>query len=134
MLGDLAFLHDVSSLVRPAGPSVGCGCTLVVVDNGGGGIFNFLPQADAARAGPVRAALRHPPAAPDVADVARGFGLDVPDVGSAGELDGALGATVGSAGLSVVRARVPDRVENVALHDRIHRAVADAVADAGGQR
>ena len=41
LLGDLAFLHDVSGLVNlPEVP-----CTFVVLDNGGGGIFSFLPQA-----------------------------------------------------------------------------------------
>ncbi len=41
LLGDLAFLHDVSGLVNvPEIP-----CTFVVLDNGGGGIFSFLPQA-----------------------------------------------------------------------------------------
>ena len=43
LLGDLAFLHDVSGLVNlPDLP-----CTFVVLDNGGGGIFSFLPQAAA---------------------------------------------------------------------------------------
>src|SRR6202042_84792 len=43
LLGDLAFLHDVSGLVNlPEVP-----CTFVVLDNGGGGIFSFLPQAGA---------------------------------------------------------------------------------------
>jgi 2-succinyl-5-enolpyruvyl-6-hydroxy-3-cyclohexene-1-carboxylate synthase len=42
LLGDLAFLHDVSGLVSlPDLP-----CTFVVLDNGGGGIFSFLPQAE----------------------------------------------------------------------------------------
>ena len=45
LLGDLAFLHDVSGLVNlPERP-----CTFIVVDNGGGGIFSFLPQAKALR-------------------------------------------------------------------------------------
>ncbi|HEX4081530.1 MAG TPA: thiamine pyrophosphate-dependent enzyme, partial [Acidimicrobiales bacterium] len=135
VLGDLAFLHDVSSLVGPVGP-VGPptgSCTLLVVDNRGGGIFNFLPQAGRVERGRFEQ-LFGTPAAPDVADVARGFGVPVHDVGTAGELDGALSATVGTPGLSVVRARVPDRVENVAVHDRLHQAVADAVDEVGGPR
>ena len=54
LLGDLTFLHDVSGLVNlPELP-----CTFVVLDNGGGGIFSFLPQATCSGAGGVRAALR----------------------------------------------------------------------------
>src|SRR6185437_7240391 len=64
VLGDLAFLHDVSGLVQVGrGPMEGS-CTLLVVDNGGGGIFNFLPQAtavDEARSGGQRRPPRpHP--------------------------------------------------------------------------
>ena len=55
LLGDLTLLHDVSGLVNvPEVP-----CTFVVLDNGGGGIFSFLPQAAALDAAGVRTALRH---------------------------------------------------------------------------
>ena len=47
LLGDLTFLHDVSGSGQPAGVR----CTFVVLDNGGGGIFSFLPQATSRRAG-----------------------------------------------------------------------------------
>jgi len=130
VLGDLAFLHDVSSLVRPSGPRPATSCTLVVVDNGGGGIFNFLPQA--AMLDPDRFELLFgTPQAPDVSEVARGFGLEVADANTPGELEDALEAAVGNGRLSVVRARVPGRKENVALHDRIHAAVARAASDTG---
>ena len=56
LMGDLAFLHDVSGLVNfdPAAR-----CTFVVVDNGGGGIFSFLPQATRARPRAFRDTLRY---------------------------------------------------------------------------
>ncbi|HMD46431.1 MAG TPA: 2-succinyl-5-enolpyruvyl-6-hydroxy-3-cyclohexene-1-carboxylic-acid synthase [Acidimicrobiales bacterium] len=126
LLGDLAFLHDASSLVRPAGPGLGR-CTLVVVDNGGGGIFSFLPQATALD-GVRFEQLFGTPQAPDVAAVATGFGLPVVEPVSLDDLAEALAHTVGHHPLAVVRVRVRGRADNVALHDRIHAAVAEAVA------
>jgi 2-succinyl-5-enolpyruvyl-6-hydroxy-3-cyclohexene-1-carboxylate synthase len=135
LVGDLAFLHDVSALVGPAtaGPgAAGPGsCTIVVVDNGGGGIFSFLPQA-AALAPERFEALFGTPQAPDVASVAGGFGVPTDDVGTLAELESSLGALVGRVPLGVVRARVPDRRANVALHDGVVAAVASAARAAAG--
>ncbi len=119
LLGDLAFLHDVSGLVNL--PDVGC--TFVVVDNGGGGIFSFLPQAASLDEGRFEELFGTPPAS-DVGAVARGFGLDVQEVTTLGALDEAL--EVPSPG--VVRVRVPDRQQNVALHGAIEEAVRRVVA------
>ncbi len=125
VMGDLTFLHDVSSLVRLAGPAWGASTTVVVVDNVGGGIFDFLPQATVVELDVFEQLFGTPPAV-DVARVAEGFGVPVSDVGTPHELDGALRAANLSGDLSVVRVRVPRRRENVALHERIHTAVADA--------
>jgi 2-succinyl-5-enolpyruvyl-6-hydroxy-3-cyclohexene-1-carboxylate synthase len=130
LLGDLAFLHDASSLVRPATAAdtttaQGTSCTLVVVDNGGGGIFNFLPQAAALPSDRFEQ-LFGTPQAPQVAAVARGFGLPVAEVDTAAGLVEALAETVGAHPLAVVRAEVPARQDNVAVHERLASAVAAA--------
>ena len=120
LLGDLAFLHDVSGLVNvPDLP-----CTFVVVDNGGGGIFSFLPQAGSLEAATFERLFGTPPTS-DLGAVARGFGIPVLDVSSLSELRAALSSPASQPQLSpaVVRVRVPGRAENVALHDEINEAV-----------
>ncbi len=116
LLGDLAFLHDVSGLVNP--PAVPC--TFVVVDNDGGGIFSFLPQATTLSPGVFESLFGTPPTT-NVGAVARGFGLPVTEVSKLSELEPALEAA--PAVPSLVRVRVPNRTENVAVHDAINQAV-----------
>ena len=50
LLGDLTFLADVGSLRELAGSEAPT--TIVVINNDGGGIFDFLPQADGERIEP----------------------------------------------------------------------------------
>jgi 2-succinyl-5-enolpyruvyl-6-hydroxy-3-cyclohexene-1-carboxylate synthase len=116
LLGDLAFLHDVSGLVNV--PDVPC--TFVVVDNGGGGIFSFLPQATTLAPEVFEALFGTPPTS-DVGAVARGFGLPVTEVSKLSELEPALASAPGQPAL--VRVRVPSRAENVAVHDALNQAV-----------
>lgn len=127
LVGDLAFLHDVSALVGPAGEDAPL--TVVVADNGGGGIFSFLAPATGLDAGTFERMFGTPQAA-DVASVAAGFGWVVEDIDEAGAGD-ALAAALGRAaergGRTVVRVRLPGRAENVTVHDRINAAVAAAV-------
>jgi len=47
VLGDLSFYHDLNGLL--AAKLHGLPCTIVVVNNDGGGIFSFLPQAEVPR-------------------------------------------------------------------------------------
>jgi 2-succinyl-5-enolpyruvyl-6-hydroxy-3-cyclohexene-1-carboxylate synthase len=114
LLGDLAFLHDVSGLVNLASIP----CTFVVVDNGGGGIFSFLPQATSMEPGVFEGLFGTPPTS-DIGAVARGFGLPVHAVTSLSELEPALAAPAPA----LVRVLVPGRAENVAVHDAINEAV-----------
>jgi 2-succinyl-5-enolpyruvyl-6-hydroxy-3-cyclohexene-1-carboxylate synthase len=120
VLGDLAFLHDVSGLVNlPEVP-----CTFVVVDNGGGGIFSFLPQATLLRPESFETLFATPPTS-DLGAVARGFGLPVQEVAKLSELEPALAAV--PPGPALVHVRVPSRADNVAVHDAINQAVRRAL-------
>ncbi len=127
VVGDLAFLHDVSALVRA--PTVEAPLTVVVVDNGGGGIFSFLDQA--AVLDPSRfERLFGTPQSQDIIDVATGLGWPATDVGPDDGIeafDRAVATAVGGRRCSVVRVRVPDRSTNVDHHRMLNRAVTDAV-------
>jgi len=128
LVGDLAFLHDLSALVRSADRHGSC--TVVVADNGGGGIFSFLPQAGALAPAEFERLFATPQAV-DVARAAAGLGIGVDDVGDMEELHRALAAVAArDEGIRVVRVRLPDRAQNVATHDEIHAAMSQAAAAA----
>jgi 2-succinyl-5-enolpyruvyl-6-hydroxy-3-cyclohexene-1-carboxylate synthase len=124
LMGDLAFLHDVSGLVNLPDPP--CPCTFVVADNGGGGIFSFLPQA--ASLDPVTfERLFGTPPTTDIAAVARAFGVTVHEVRTMSDLAAALDATADATAPTMIRAVVPGRSENVALHEELNEAVRHAL-------
>ena len=97
-------------------------CTFVVVDNGGGGIFSFLPQAGALEPEVFERLFGTPPRS-DIGAVARGFGLTVHEVTTMDELKAALDQPAPA----VIQVRVPGRAENVALHEAINQAVRRAL-------
>ncbi len=127
LVGDLTALHDVGALVDGlSGSATG---VLVVADNGGGGIFSFLSQAerlDGARF----EELFGTPRAIDLVAVASAFGHRGARVRTRGELDAALDAALATPGLHVVVADVPTREENVRVHDRWVDAALRAARDA----
>lgn len=131
VLGDLAFFHDLSALVGSGdgGAVTGAPCTVLVVDNGGGGIFEFLPQAGTVERDTFDRIFGTPQAA-DVVQAAAGLGLDTADVGTPDALDEILRAASTLKRHLVARVRVPARPGNVEVHRRIHAAVADALRQA----
>ena len=127
LVGDLAFLHDVSALVGPEGLEVDL--TVVVADNRGGGIFSFLDPASALDPGTFET-LFATPQAPDPASVAAGFGWSVDDVGpaaGAGGLEEALARRVGGGSRSVITVRLPGGAANVACHHDVTAGIVAAV-------
>jgi len=113
LVGDLTMLHDVSGLVEGVGV-VGGATVLVVVDNRGGGIFSFLPQATL---DPHRfEQLFATPRPHNLEAVAVAFGHQATSVSTLDELNIAIEKGLAGEGLSVVVAQVPSREENVLLH------------------
>jgi 2-succinyl-5-enolpyruvyl-6-hydroxy-3-cyclohexene-1-carboxylate synthase len=124
LVGDLAFLHDVSALVTVAGFSTAL--TVVVADNHGGGIFNFLAPATALDPGTFETLFATPQAA-GVESVATGFGWPVEVTGPELPLEVALDRSLARRGLGVIRVPLPPRAKNVAIHAEVNAEVVRAV-------
>jgi 2-succinyl-5-enolpyruvyl-6-hydroxy-3-cyclohexene-1-carboxylate synthase len=118
----VALTHDLGALL--CAPRLGLGIAIVLIDNGGGGIFDFLPVATQADAFEEHVAT---PTGLDFERAAALFGLEYAAPGTLGELRTALEAAVAppSATTTLIHVRT-DRAENV----RLHRAVWDAVSAA----
>lgn len=117
LVGDLSFLHDANGLLSTPRPDL----TIVVVNNNGGGIFSFLPQADYPEHFERVFAT---PAPVDLGSLVSAFGVEFDQIATPRELLAALRTS--KKGLSVLEVRT-DRKENVAVHRRITRAVVDVV-------
>jgi len=122
LLGDLCFLHDSNGLLGAV--DRGVDATFVVVDNGGGGIFSFLPQADMPDHFET---LFGTPQSVDVGALAAVYGIPVTEVGVPSELESALLAAVDRGGVQVLRVRT-DRNVNVTRHRQVWAAVADSLS------
>jgi 2-succinyl-5-enolpyruvyl-6-hydroxy-3-cyclohexene-1-carboxylate synthase len=121
LLGDLCFLHDANGLLGAR--DRGVDATLVVVDNHGGGIFSFLPQAELAEH---FESLFGTPQDVDLADLARTHGLAVDEVERAADLGPAVLRAVDAGGVRIVRVRT-DRARNVTRHREVWAAVTDSL-------
>ena len=123
LIGDLALLHDTGGLLGLA--ERGVDLAIVVIDNRGGGIFSFLPQARSLPA-PRFERLLATPHEVDLPSLVAVYGLPALRVHDADGLVPALTAAVHTPGPLVVVAPT-DRAANVAVHDELHAAVATAV-------
>ena len=120
LIGDLAFVHDANALVALA--DRGTDLRIVVVDNDGGGIFSFLPQADLLSPGRFEE-LFGTPLGVDVEMLARAHRIPSTTVTTADQLRRQLVEP----GPWMCRV-ASDRTRNVETHRAINAAVA-AVLD-----
>jgi 2-succinyl-5-enolpyruvyl-6-hydroxy-3-cyclohexene-1-carboxylate synthase len=118
LVGDLAFLHDLGGLLVAARAPV----TFVVVDNGGGGIFDFLPIAGHGRHFETR--FRTPQTA-DIGQLCAGAGVRYRAVKIGPALTAAVAEEHARAGASVIHVTV-DPAVNVARHQALWAEVAEA--------
>jgi 2-succinyl-5-enolpyruvyl-6-hydroxy-3-cyclohexene-1-carboxylate synthase len=113
-LGDVALAHDVGALLSAT--RLKLALTVVLVDNAGGGIFDFLPVASQTDAFEEHVAT---PTGLEAERVAALFGLRYEPVEELAAIREAPG--------TLLHVRT-DRAENVALHGRVHEAVAVRLA------
>jgi 2-succinyl-5-enolpyruvyl-6-hydroxy-3-cyclohexene-1-carboxylate synthase len=123
LLGDLAFLYDAGALLGINGRDLSL--DMIVIDNEGGGIFSFLPQASSLPRDRFERYWGTPQGA-DLLAIAGAYGVVASAVSSRAELDEFVaGAGKPGVRLAVVRS---DRAANVVAHDRLNAAVVEAVA------
>jgi 2-succinyl-5-enolpyruvyl-6-hydroxy-3-cyclohexene-1-carboxylate synthase len=131
LIGDVALAYDLGGLL--AAKRLSLKLTIVLVDNGGGGIFDFLPIAQLEMAQEYDIYTRHIATPPglDFAHAATLYGLayeraeTIPAFRTA--LERALSPQVGSA---IVQVQT-DRASNVELHRRVWDAVSETRAASG---
>lgn len=130
VVGDVSFLHDLNALV--AARLHGLSATIVLVNNDGGGIFSFLPQAAAANPGSGLPEhyeeLFGTPHGIDVGPIVTALGGEHRQVDAAG-LRVAIADSIGRPGVQVLELRT-DRARNVELHRDVAGVVARALASA----
>jgi 2-succinyl-5-enolpyruvyl-6-hydroxy-3-cyclohexene-1-carboxylate synthase len=119
LLGDLSFCHDLSGLLLAGGLTR----PVIVVNNGGGRIFDYLPQ----HGRPDFERLWRTPVAPEPGALARAFGLNHQRVTDAAGLERALGrSAAGSATAPGIVEAVIDAERSRAVHLAYWRRVAEA--------
>jgi 2-succinyl-5-enolpyruvyl-6-hydroxy-3-cyclohexene-1-carboxylate synthase len=124
LIGDVALAYDHSALGALRRCAEAPALTIVLVDNAGGGIFDFLPVG-----GPDQADVyeRHiaTPTGLEIAHICALYGLELMPIATAGQLHAALAVEASRPRLLHVRT---DRPANVALHRRVWDAVASVLS------
>ena len=133
LLGDVALAHDIGGLL--AARRLALKLTIVLIDNAGGGIFDFLPVSKAPIAlspdlgGTGEDLYTTHVATPtglDFADAARLYGLAHERVADLPSFRVALERALAREASSIVEVRT-QRAENVELHARVWREVSRAL-------
>lgn len=123
LVGDLTFLHDVGSLATAR--VLGVDLSIVVLDNGGGAIFEMLPYLRSLRESGAEAAYTQArelfvtPHDQDLVAVAGGFSATAERI-EPGEMVEALGRARSRPGVSVLVAKT-DPKAMFAAYDRLYR-------------
>jgi 2-succinyl-5-enolpyruvyl-6-hydroxy-3-cyclohexene-1-carboxylate synthase len=118
LIGDLSLYHDIGGLLA----AHGLDATLIVVDNGGGGIFRYLPQAGLEAFEPYWLT----PTGLDLADVARLYGLKLHCVDEVTGFRMAVRTSLVRPGVDLIQALIEPQA-SVEQHQRWWHAVEAAL-------
>ena len=119
MIGDVAMMHDINGLINVT--DRGIDLRIVIIDNNGGGIFSFLPQASSLDKERFEQ-LFGTPHNTDFVSLLAGHRVDC----VVAETRSQFNAAIERSGLSAVLVRTR-RDDNVVEHARINAAVASAL-------
>jgi 2-succinyl-5-enolpyruvyl-6-hydroxy-3-cyclohexene-1-carboxylate synthase len=129
LIGDVALAHDIGGLA--AARRLGLGVTILLLNNDGGGIFDFLPVASAEQPLGTRHAdvFQEHIATPHGLDFARAAalydcGFERP--GQLADLEAAVRRSIRCGGTQIIEIR-SDRMQNLALHRRVTDAAVRAL-------
>ena len=116
LIGDIALLHDVNGLINLASRKIDL--RIVVIDNNGGGIFSFLPQAQALDEAKFEKIFGTPHDA-NIKMLAQAHQINTHELTNISD----LAEVLSQRGPWLARV-VTDRQENVKVHERINQMVA----------
>ena len=116
LIGDIALLHDVNGLINLASRKIDL--RIVVIDNNGGGIFSFLPQAQALDEAKFEKIFGTPHDA-NIKMLAQAHQINTHELTNISD----LAEVLSQRGPWLARI-VTDRQENVKVHERINQMVA----------
>jgi 2-succinyl-5-enolpyruvyl-6-hydroxy-3-cyclohexene-1-carboxylate synthase len=121
VIGDISLYHDMNGLLAARRHNLNA--TIVLLNNDGGGIFSFLPQAEQ---GEHFEELFGTPHGLDFRHAARMYGLDYSLTATRDEFDDAVVRSFQREGVALIEVRT-DRNENLALHRKIWADVSAAL-------
>jgi 2-succinyl-5-enolpyruvyl-6-hydroxy-3-cyclohexene-1-carboxylate synthase len=119
LVGDLSFLHDTNGLLTKPTPNL----VLVLVNNSGGGIFSFLPQANYPEH---FEQIFGTPSGVDFAGLTHALGGTHCLVEPPAALSKAIGDALETRGIRIIEVRT-DRAKNVSVHRKVTAEVTKAV-------
>ena len=121
LVGDVALAHDLGGLL--AASRLGLALVVVLLDNSGGGIFDFLPIAGETDVFEEHVAT---PTGLDFATAARLYGCQHRPIADAAAFGPALDEALAAPATTILHVRT-DRVANLALHRAVWAAVSAAL-------